>query len=76
MANLALIVRATVNSASALQCAQHWHRQWQDMRRNPHGLFTTRENIARAERNYRSSMTRYRRAQAVLAANPLPGDRT
>lgn len=67
MADLAAIVKATRTSTSALAAAQKWAR----VAANEDLSFTVRWSAANKRK---AAEARYAKAQAVLAANPLPGD--
>jgi hypothetical protein len=73
MANLAAIVRATRASASAIRRQQIWSRRFADAVRSQHA--DTAATI-HACAGFRAAKRDYERAQAALAANPLPGDPT
>lgn len=67
MTNLAAIVKATRTSAQALAAAQKWAR----VAANEDLSFSVRYSAANKAK---LAQARYAKAQAVLAANPLPGD--
>jgi len=69
MTNLALIVRATRDSARALHRMQVWSRQRDEAARA--------RNVVQAQacaRCYLRAAEDYGKAQAILLANPLPSD--
>lgn len=67
MTNLTAIVKATRTSAKALQAAQKWARVAADEDLS----FSVRYS---ADGKRKAAEASYARAQAILAANPLPGD--
>lgn len=67
MADLIAIVKATRRSALAIARMQRWNHQLGDSR----SLQESRD----CERKYQRARRDFAAAQAVLAANPLPGDR-
>ena len=68
MTDLAAIVKATRASANALDRMQRYGRRLAPMH--------AAGNRVELRRAYDLARRDYERAQAVLAANPLPGDRT
>lgn len=68
MAHLPSIVAATRASAAAVKSMQKWARAEKDAPQDSLNQIKAREQRKRAER-------RFFNAQAVLGANPLPGDR-
>lgn len=68
MTNLTSIVKATRASASAVKAMQITRRRAEDAEPDSLQYIQAREDYDRAER-------RFTKAQAVLRANPLPGDR-
>ena len=85
MADLAAIVKATRASAAALKRAHAWNRaaiqaeremDAADRARNIPSAEAAHSRHQQALRLVDANMRRHETAQAFLAANPLPGDRT